>query len=184
MSEYKIGWQKWYDPLGADINKAEWPGFSSTPLSKDDLGMLPDAFIETALEENDKDEMVLKSQGGQTKDLTKQSLQLMFSPFHGFIPMTEESLASHAFNFYVFHTNFLITRKLQHIVEHTPGVESLNILSPYRGRIAIGKMFDVQDVKLSVEHNLLQHLNKKQSTSEPTQIWTLLQRQESLFCNN
>ena len=44
------------------------------------------------------------------------------------------------------------------MVGNTPGVETLDILTPYRFRIAIGKMFVDRDVMSTVRNNLLEYI--------------------------
>lgn len=68
----------------------------------------------------------------------------------GFIPITEHSDPFKIFKFFTGHTNFKITQKVAHIINMTDGVETLNIWSPYRFRIAIGKCFSSSQVKNDV----------------------------------
>ena len=78
----------------------------------------------------------------------------IITPF-GIMPLTEQSLASQHFKFWVGHSNFKLTDNVYHIVGDTPGVETLDILTPYRFRIAVGKMFVDRDVMSTVRTNLL-----------------------------
>lgn len=81
----------------------------------------------------------------------------IITPF-GIMPLTEQSLASQHFKFWVGHSNFKLTDNVYHIVGDTPGVETLDILTPYRFRIAIGKMFVDRDVMSTVRTNLLRYI--------------------------
>ena len=51
-----------------------------------------------------------------------------------------------------------LTDKVYNIVGNTAGVETLDILTPYRFRIAIGKMFVDRDVMSTVRTNLLEYI--------------------------
>ena len=50
------------------------------------------------------------------------------------------------FNFFIAHTNFYITLDVVVFISLVKGVESLDVLSPYRFRISIGKLFEVDPV--------------------------------------
>ena len=85
------------------------------------------------------------------------NIKSIMTPF-GIMPLTEQSLASQHFKFWVGHANFKLTDKVYNIVGNTPGVETLDILTPYRFRIAIGKMFVDRDVMSTVRTNLLEYI--------------------------
>lgn len=59
------------------------------------------------------------------------------------------------FNFYIGHSNFYITRAIVEYLSKTEGIESLDILSPYRFRIAIGKLFLPEEILSSIEEHLI-----------------------------
>ena len=84
-------------------------------------------------------------------------IKSIITPF-GIMPLTEQSLASQHFKFWVGHSNFKLTDNVYNIVGNTSGVETLDILTPYRFRIAIGKMFVDRDVMSTVRKNLLQYI--------------------------
>lgn len=76
----------------------------------------------------------------------------------GIIPYTDNTASSKIFNFWVGHTNFDITYSISDIIENCFGVESLDIFTRYRFRIAIGKAFDESEVKsgiTSIVYNFL-----------------------------
>ena len=85
------------------------------------------------------------------------NIKSIMTPF-GIMPLTEQSLASQHFKFWVGHANFKLTDKVYNIVGNTAGVETLDILTPYRFRIAIGKMFVDRDVMSTVRNNLLEYI--------------------------
>lgn len=59
------------------------------------------------------------------------------------------------FDCWVGHTNFDITNETKKILDTTSGVEVLKIFSRYRFFIGVGKMFKFQDVRNSIEKQLL-----------------------------
>ena len=85
----------------------------------------------------------------------------------GIIPMNDLS----AFNFWIGHTNFNITLPIAKLLEQVQGVETLDIISPYRFRMSIGQAFDENTTKLLVAHSLNRYLRRdKQKTLDlPTQ---------------
>lgn len=79
----------------------------------------------------------------------------------GVIPLTENATPSKVYNFWLGHTNFNITSSIENVIENTPGVETLDVFTRYRFRIAIGKAFcdekfgDVgHSVMQAIEHQL------------------------------
>jgi hypothetical protein len=55
--------------------------------------------------------------------------------------------------------NFLITMDLQEEIEKVPGVEILNILTPYKMQIAFGKLFDQNDVRRNIQTAIKKHIS-------------------------
>jgi hypothetical protein len=79
---------------------------------------------------------------------------------HGVIPINEANLPSTVFNFWRADTNFLLTKPLVFIIQMTLGVETFDVITPYRFRIAVGTLFDEDDVKERVNRNVYDYLNK------------------------
>lgn len=59
------------------------------------------------------------------------------------------------FNIWACHTNFVLKDQHFALVEKTPGVEVLQPISQYRFQIAVGYLFDDEEVKAAVEEALL-----------------------------
>ena len=119
-----------------------------------------DAYEEQVEEveiEEDEDETVYEEEMFGDKMHLMNHIKSIMTPF-GIMPLTEQSLASQHFKFWVGHSNFKLTDKVYNIVGNTPGVETLDILTPYRFRIAIGKMFVDRDVMSTVRTNLLEYI--------------------------
>lgn len=153
-----IGWEKWRDPFGQDLEDQEWPGavgdFDSDAAleklkqqkvmieKKPDKGWNEDGYDEPSHEV-----------GPMAAYRAQKALPFMVTPF-GIIPVTEHTRAGKVFNFWTAHTNFRATRNVIEIIENTHGVESFDLFTPYRWRIAIGKAFDSAQVKDWVMKNL------------------------------
>jgi hypothetical protein len=138
-----IIWQKWMDPFGADDEPQEdipEPEFydenNSIVSGEEDLPNEDKKFI---------------------KDHKVSSVRVMATPM-GIIPITENTASSKIFNFWVGHTSFSITHKIAEIIENTDGVETLDIFTRYRFRIAIGKVFSDSKVMKNINDNVYEHL--------------------------
>ena len=79
------------------------------------------------------------------------------TPF-GILPLTEQTMASKHFKFWVGHSNFKLTKDFYTVIGQHPGIETLDILTPYRFRIAVGKMFTDRDVMIGVRDEMVQHV--------------------------
>ena len=106
--------------------------------------------LEQLVVEEDEEEIVEKLP-------SLNHIKTIMTPF-GIMPLTEHSLASTHFKFWVGHANFKLTDNVYQVVGNTEGVETLDILTPYRFRIAIGKMFVDRDVMSTVRTNLLEYI--------------------------
>jgi len=82
----------------------------------------------------------------------------VITPF-GILPLTEQSRASNYFKLWVGHANFKLTEDFYKIIGQAPGVEALDILTPYRFRIAIGKLFVDRDIMKAVRDTMVSHMN-------------------------
>ena len=77
------------------------------------------------------------------------------TPF-GMMPLTAQSLASNHFKFWVGHTNFKLLKKHSKIIGSVEGIESVDILTPYRFRISVAKLFVDRDAMAKVRKALLE----------------------------
>lgn len=62
------------------------------------------------------------------------------------------------YNFWTGHTNFKISRRITLIINSVLGVESLEIVSPYRFHISIGNRFVPNEVKHEVQSQVIEYL--------------------------
>jgi len=155
MKERKIIWEKWADPYGEDIEDIEWPGAIGTFESDEILKKIEKLENGTATEE-DWEELDYDMMEGKVPiphKMPKRPMKLLATPL-GVVPLTEWSTPSKVFNFWVMHSNFRMTEEIQDILDQTDGVETLDIFTPYRWRIAIGKAFNSQEVKEQIMKNL------------------------------
>jgi len=60
------------------------------------------------------------------------------------------------YNMFVGHCNFYLTQTLIEKIFYIEGTEALDVLSPYRFRVAVGKLFVVQDVLDNIEKQLIE----------------------------
>lgn len=149
-SKRGIGWELWVDPFGENIHKVEWPGahgtFETDEIIDDD---------DDDDEEWNEDEYKNLDGNKKTKTLHKKSgpIPVLSTPF-GLFPLTEYSRPSSIFDFWVGHSNFRITHQIQKTIEETDGVEVLDVFTPYRWRIGVGKVFNSRIVKENIMKNL------------------------------
>ena len=85
------------------------------------------------------------------------------TPF-GILPLTEQTMASKHFKFWVGHANFKLTEDFYTVIGQHPGIETLDILTPYRFRIAVGKMFTDRDVMSGVRNEMVHHVSNVHSS--------------------
>lgn len=64
----------------------------------------------------------------------------------GMIPYNEHTDCSKIFNFWIGHTNFSISNRIANIIQDVEGVETLDIFTRYRFRVAFGKAFIDRDI--------------------------------------
>ena len=118
-----IIWQKWVDPFGEDTEESKWTDYDNET---------PD-FHSTLMDKEDN-------------HLSKpKTIKVISSPM-GLIPYSEHTASGKIFNFWVGHTNFNLSKSMVDVIEQIPGVETLDVFTRYRFRIAIGKCFEDSEV--------------------------------------
>jgi hypothetical protein len=78
----------------------------------------------------------------------------------GMIPYNDNTASSKIFNFWLGHTNFSITQPISDLIEDTHGVETLDIFTRYRFRIAIGKAFDDSEIMRNINTSIYSLFNE------------------------
>jgi len=144
-SGYDVYWEKWVDAYSADVETA--PMNSSEEFSEEDHDISFEEGIEAEFKKF-------------------KNIQTIFTPF-GILPLTEQSLASTYFKFWVGHTNFKITPEFYKIISNVDGVESINVFSPYRFRIGIAILFKDRTVMTQIRQKTIDYI--KVTKNAPSQ---------------
>lgn len=142
MSNPKIIWEKWRDPYGSD---------DTSEISK----MISNMIQQQDDDSEDKDDETENKDSLET--VVRGKIPMMMTPI-GLVPYTENTAASHIFNFWTGHSNFNITKPICDIIETTDGVETLDIFTRYRFRVGIGKAFKDSDVMRTINKNIYEYL--------------------------
>ena len=135
----QIIWQKWADPFG-----------------QDDIEEARDIINNFNNNEDEEDDEADKSD----KIINSQYVKVMATPM-GIIPINENTASNKIFNFWMGHTNFDITKKIVSIIEESQGVESLDVFTRYRFRIAVGKAFNDSVVMRNINEEVYSYLDTK-----------------------
>ena len=133
---YDVYWEKWVDAFEAEENE----------------------MIEEMYEGEDFDEYEENLMEQEIMKHSPSHIRTIITPF-GVLPITEKTRASNYFKLWVGHSNFKLTEDFYKIIGGSSGVEALDILTPYRFRIAIGKMFVDRDVMKTVRDCMVEHIS-------------------------
>lgn len=136
----QIIWQKWADPFG-----------------QDDIEEAKEALDEFTEDDEHSD---IHEENKSDKIINSQYVKVMATPM-GIIPINENTASNKIFNFWMGHTNFDITKKIGSIIEESDGVESLDIFTRYRFRIAVGKAFNDSVVMRNINNQVYSYLDIK-----------------------
>lgn len=115
-TQHNIIWEKWVDPFGQNTEETKWSEYD--------------------MEHNDHSDV---------EELRYQKINAI-STHMGIIPYNEYTDCSKIFNFWIGHTNFDLTKGIVDIIQSVEGVETLDIFTRYRFRVAFGKAFSDRDV--------------------------------------
>jgi|TARA_B100001094_G_scaffold332448_1_gene404542 hypothetical protein len=141
MNNKQILWEKWVNPF--------------EPLDKDPE-FLDDISIEDFSEYaewEDYEQQKEINEKNKEEDVSKMNTKAIITPM-GVIPFNEGTACTKTFKFWIGHTNFSISSKIQHIIEKTEGVETLDIFTRYRFRIGIGKAFQDRSVMENIQNKV------------------------------
>jgi hypothetical protein len=137
-----IVWQKWIDPFIGEEDDTIEPK-DNLDKSYEDDDILPNE-IESIIQE-------------EFAQQSKQQIKVIATPM-GMIPVNEHTASGKIFNFWTGHTNFNITKNISNIIESIDGVETLDIFTRYRFRIAIGKLFNNGEVMNKISNEVYSYL--------------------------
>lgn len=101
----------------------------------------------------DKDDFLNEEDELEHENNSMQSINGMLTPM-GLIPITDNTNPYKLFNFWTLHTNFRWTTDLVNVMDNTDGVETFDVFTPFRARVAIAKCFSENEVKLAIMQNL------------------------------
>ncbi len=141
-SGYDVYWEKWIDAFEAEEEQFE-----------EDMSEIEQVL---ANEEIPEQEQIVQS---------ISHIRSIMTPF-GILPLTEQNMASKYFKFWVGHSNFKLTEDFFQVIGHHPGIETLDILTPYRFRIAVGQMFVDRDVMKGVRDIMVSHITDENKDDE------------------
>tara|TARA_Y100000361_G_scaffold145699_1_gene155218 strand:- start:1239 stop:1679 length:441 start_codon:yes stop_codon:yes gene_type:complete len=135
--DYEVYWEKWVDVYQEEI---------------DEIDQALSEFEDLQDLEYDIDPEMMEKLESMAN---MPSIKTIMTPF-GMMPLTEQSLASNHFKFWVGHTNFKLLKKHSKIIGSVEGIESVDILTPYRFRISVAKLFVDRDAMAKVRKVLLE----------------------------
>jgi hypothetical protein len=129
---HSIIWQKWFDPFGLDDNI----DIPETDILEEEFSnyISPD-------EPYDENSNIINNENYLEQKKFKGKVKVIATPM-GIIPLNDNTASNKIFNFWLGHTNFDITHHIARVIELTDGVETLDVFTRYRFRIAVGKAFD------------------------------------------
>ena len=145
-SVYDVYWERWIDAFEAEEEQFE-----------EDVSDIEHMLTNEEIDEVDP---VIRS---------VSHVRSIMTPF-GILPLTEQNMASKYFKFWVGHSNFKLTKEFYNVIGRHPGIETLEILTPYRFRVAICKMFVDRDVMTSVRDTMVQYISTNKRNIQPNDI--------------
>ena len=140
---YDVYWEKWVDAFEAEENEMAEEMYEGEDF---------DEYEESLMEQE-----IMKH--------SPSHIRTIITPF-GVLPITEKTRASNYFKLWVGHSNFKLTEDFYKIIGGSSGVEALDILTPYRFRIAIGKMFVDRDVMKTVRDCMVEHISGQSNNGD------------------
>lgn len=147
VSKKIIVWEKWVDPFfGEEDTFDQINDDNDEETSYEDDDIIPGEIFDN----------MIKKEINQQKNT---QIKVISTPM-GIVPINEYTASSKIFNFWTGHTNFSITPNIVNIIESVDGVETLDIFTRYRFRIAIGKIFNSGEVMNKVSSSIYSHLGE------------------------
>jgi hypothetical protein len=138
-TQHRIIWQKWIDPFGRDEEAFDFDPYVGDYENDEEI-------------DTDDENEELKIQKNP------QAIKAIATPM-GIIPFNDNTASGKIFNFWMGHTNFDISKNIVNIIEKIDGVETLDVFTRYRFRIAIGKAFDDSQIMRNINKKIYNELN-------------------------
>ena len=140
----KFAWEKWFNPLDEELEAMN----------------------------NEMNELI-----EQSPDIFSEEEDIQHHPFPiiqqpppiGLVSaINEQNKFINSFDFWVMHTNFDITKEVKRLIENTPGVESITVLTRYRIKIGLTKagLFNNTQVKQLIQNKIVSLDGKSKAIQE------------------
>lgn len=144
----KIIWEAWIDPYHSNIED-----FGGKSVGNQ-------TYLEKTHNGNSEGEDWKEEKCQEDKLLGINFNKVVGTPY-GLLSITDDTLVSSKFEFWIIHTNFDLTPPVVSAIENIPGVETLEVYTRYRARIGFPKsgLFNVQQTKQYIQ-KLVDELNK------------------------
>lgn len=145
QEEKKIVWEKWRDPYSFDES------YSNT----EDFLLKSTEDVREFEELEEELEGIAEEEG---YSMTEEQMLKFVVTENGAIPINSNFSMDKMFNFWTGHTNFSITPDIALQIERVGGVEVLDIVTRYRFRVGVGKLFKGNEVMSSVQRVIRNHV--------------------------
>lgn len=155
-----IMWQHWEDPITKMSNQIKGKMRSDNIDAANQIANNESEYIDPDNIGMDNVGMYGNSMGS----VPMAHFQPMMATPMGLVPSPMPDFTT--FNFWIGHTNFIITNTIGELINRTRGVETLDIFTPYRFRIAVGKAFNENHVRKNVQLTLIQHIVANEQTQK------------------
>lgn len=142
-----ILWKKWRDPLDTAFRRQmDYLHGDDDDFRRSRAEFLGEKFEEGEDEEYDDDE----DDFGYRPPPRRRDIGPSIVGPMGIIPLHEHSLPCRLYDFWMGHTNFRLSRRHVSQIKSVNGVESLDVFTRHRFRMAVGLSFDNEQVRQSV----------------------------------
>jgi len=145
QEEKKIVWEKWRDPYSFDES------YSNT----EDFLLKSTEDVREFEELEEELEGIAEEEG---YSMTEEQMLKFVVTENGAVPINSNFSIDKIFNFWTGHTNFSITPDIALQIERVGGVEVLDIVTRYRFRVGVGKLFKGNEVMSSVQRVIRNHV--------------------------
>ena len=145
QEEKKIVWEKWRDPYSFDES------YSNT----EDFLLKSTEDVREFEELEEELEGIAEEEG---YSMTEEQMLKFVVTENGAVPINSNFSIDKIFNFWTGHTNFSITPDIALQIERVGGVEVLDIVTRYRFRVGVGKLFKGNEVMSSVQRAIRNHV--------------------------
>jgi hypothetical protein len=111
------------------------------------------------------------------QEILLQQQKILYTPM-GAYPEESQMKPSDRWDCWLGHTNFDITNDVGTQIEGIEGVEALRVLGRYSFFIGVGRLFDIKDVRISMEKELCVYTEQEILSDENTQATVNLVKEQ------